>query len=166
MTSLGDIVFAATPDGERVFDDELVDHALPFVLLMVAFPLSEMPERAKSALDALRSEGIAIALDDFGTGYSSIGYLRQFQFDRVKLDRSIVADIDRDLVQAALVESTMSYAFAMGLSVTAEGVERREEAVALQRLGCREFQGYLFARPMGLTQLTRLLTETPERKAG
>ena len=128
--------------------------------------LVAQPERAKSALDALRSEGIAIALDDFGTGYSSIGYLRQFQFDRVKLDRSIVADIDRDLVQAALVESTMSYAFAMGLSVTAEGVERREEAVALQRLGCREFQGYLFARPMGLTQLTRLLSETSERKAG
>ena len=127
--------------------------------------LVAQPERAKSALDALRSEGIAIALDDFGTGYSSIGYLRQFQFDRVKLDRSIVADIDRDLVQAALVESTMSYAFAMGLSVTAEGVERREEAVALQRLGCREFQGYLFARPMGLTQLTRLLSETSERKA-
>ena len=53
MTSLGDILFAATPDGERVFDDELVDHALPFVLLMVAFPLSEMPERAKSAFVAV-----------------------------------------------------------------------------------------------------------------
>ncbi|WP_421761244.1 putative bifunctional diguanylate cyclase/phosphodiesterase [Devosia sp.] len=122
------------------------------------------PDRAKRALDALRAEGIAIALDDFGTGYSSIGYLRQFQFDRVKLDRSIVADIDRDQVQAALVESTVTYAYAMGLSVTAEGVERREEAVVLQRLGCREFQGYLFARPMSLDRLTRLL-DTPARKA-
>jgi diguanylate cyclase (GGDEF)-like protein len=127
--------------------------------------LVDHPERAKRALDALRAEGIAIALDDFGTGYSSIGYLRQFQFDRVKLDRSIVADIDRDQVQAALVESTVTYAYAMGLSVTAEGVERREEAVVLQRLGCREFQGYLFARPMSLAQLTRLL-DTPDRKAG
>ena len=60
-------------------------------------------------------------------------------------------------VQAALVESTMIYAFAMGLAVTAEGVERREEAALLSRLGCREFQGYLFARPLRLAQLERLL---------
>ena len=121
--------------------------------------LVAQPERAKRALEALRSEGIAIALDDFGTGYSSIGYLRQFRFDRVKLDRSLVADIDRDPVQTALVESTMSYAYAMNLAVTAEGVERREEAALLSRLGCREFQGYLFARPMTLSQL-RLLLES------
>lgn len=119
--------------------------------------LVAQPERAKRALEALRSKGIAIALDDFGTGYSSVGYLRQFRFDRVKLDRSLVADIDRDPVQTALVESTMTYAFAMNLAVTAEGVERREEAALLSRLGCREFQGYLFARPMTLSQLKRLL---------
>lgn len=119
--------------------------------------LVAQPERAKRALEALRAHGIAIALDDFGTGYSSIGYLRQFRFDRVKLDRSLVADIDRDPVQSALVESTMSYAYAMNLAVTAEGVERREEAALLSRLGCREFQGYLFARPMTLGQLKRLL---------
>jgi EAL domain-containing protein (putative c-di-GMP-specific phosphodiesterase class I) len=62
-------------------------------------------------------------------------------------------------VQTALVESTMIYAFAMGLGVTAEGVERKEEAATLSRLGCREFQGYFFARPMGLKQLTKLLNE-------
>ncbi len=124
------------------------------------------PERAKRALESLRAHGIAIALDDFGTGYSSIGYLRQFRFDRVKLDRSLVADLDRDPVQTALVQSTMTYAFAMGLAVTAEGVERREEASVLARLGCREFQGYLFARPMNLVQLTALLAQSAERKAG
>lgn len=132
--------------------------------------LVAQPERAKRALEALRSHGIVIALDDFGTGYSSIGYLRQFRFDRVKLDRSLVADIDRDPVQTALVQSTMSYAFAMNLAVTAEGVERREEAALLARLGCREFQGYLFARPMTLAQLRRLLAEQSrpqsERLAG
>jgi diguanylate cyclase (GGDEF)-like protein len=133
--------------------------------------LVAQPERAKRALEALRSNGIAIALDDFGTGYSSIGYLRQFRFDRVKLDRSLVADIDRDPVQTALVESTMSYAYAMNLAVTAEGVERREEAALLSRLGCREFQGYLFARPMTLPQLQQLLaaqtaSDDTERLAG
>jgi diguanylate cyclase (GGDEF)-like protein len=119
--------------------------------------LVAQPERAKRIIETLRERGILIALDDFGTGYSSIGYLRQFAFDRVKLDRSLVSGIDEDAVQSALVESTMVYAFAMGLGVTAEGVERREEAATLARLGCREFQGYFFARPMPLAQLTRLL---------
>ena len=123
------------------------------------------PERAKRIIETLRARGILIALDDFGTGYSSMGYLRQFQFDRVKLDRSLVAGIDGDMVQSALVESTMVYAFAMGLGVTAEGVERKEEAATLTRLGCREFQGYLFARPIPLTQLARLLA-TQRQLAG
>ena len=65
--------------------------------------------------------------------------------------------LDEDPVKAALVESTMVVAFAMGLSVTAEGVERREEAAALARLGCREFQGYLFSRPLPLPGLLKLL---------
>jgi len=119
--------------------------------------LVAQPERAKGIIEALREKGILFALDDFGTGYSSIGYLRQFAFDRVKLDRSLVADIDKDPVQSALVESTMVYAFALGLGVTAEGVERKEEATTLARLGCREFQGYFFARPMSLAALTKLL---------
>ncbi len=128
--------------------------------------LVAQPERAITLIEQLRRAGVLIALDDFGTGYSSIGYLKQFKFDRVKLDRSLVADIDGDPVQAALVESTMVYAFAMGLAVTAEGVERREEAVLLSRLGCREFQGFLFARPLRLPQLVRLLSGEEMREAG
>ncbi|HEY0853931.1 MAG TPA: EAL domain-containing protein, partial [Devosia sp.] len=124
------------------------------------------PERATAALEELRARGILIALDDFGTGFSSIGYLRQFKFDRVKLDRSLVDRLDQDPVKTALVESTMVVAYAMGLSVTAEGVERREEAVALTRLGCREFQGYLFAKPLPLDGLVRLLGQQESRRAG
>lgn len=124
------------------------------------------PERATAALDELRARGILIALDDFGTGFSSIGYLRQFKFDRVKLDRSLVDRLDQDPVKAALVESTMVVAYAMGLSVTAEGVERREEAAALSRLGCREFQGYLFSRPLQLDGLVRLIEQQEQRRAG
>jgi diguanylate cyclase (GGDEF)-like protein len=119
--------------------------------------LLAQPDRAKRAIEDLRTRGITIALDDFGTGFSSIGYLQQFSFDRVKLDRSLVEDIDVDPVKAALVESTMVFAFAMGLAVTAEGVERREEAGTLTRLGCREFQGYLFSRPLTLEGLSRLV---------
>lgn len=130
--------------------------------------LLAQPERAKAAIEELRGRGIAIALDDFGTGFSSIGYLRQFSFDRVKLDRSLVDEIDFDPVKAALVESTMVFAFAMGLAVTAEGVERPEEAATLTRLGCRDFQGFLFSRPLPLEALERLLDAqaVPVRKAG
>jgi EAL domain-containing protein (putative c-di-GMP-specific phosphodiesterase class I) len=126
------------------------------------------PERAKAALDELRARGILIALDDFGTGFSSIGYLRQFEFDRVKLDRSLVDELDLDPVKFALVESTMIFAFAMGLAITAEGVERREEAAALSRLGCHEFQGFLFSRPLPLAGLARLMDQAAAsaKKAG
>jgi diguanylate cyclase (GGDEF)-like protein len=130
--------------------------------------LLAQPDRAKAAIEALRSRGIVIALDDFGTGFSSVGYLRQFSFDRVKLDRSLVEEIDLDPVKMALVESTMVFAFAMGLAVTAEGVERREEAATLTRLGCREYQGFLFSRPLTRDALARLILETPQqlKKAG
>jgi diguanylate cyclase (GGDEF)-like protein len=128
--------------------------------------LLAQPERAKAAIEELRGRGIAIALDDFGTGFASIGYLQEFQFDRVKLDRSLVDEVDLDPVKAALVESTMIFAFAMGLAVTAEGVERHEEARALTRLGCREFQGFLFSRPLTLEALDRLIHgDTPLRLA-
>jgi diguanylate cyclase (GGDEF)-like protein len=123
--------------------------------------LLAQPERAKVVIEGLRRRGIAIALDDFGTGYSSVGYLRQFSCDRVKLDRSLVSDVDQDPAKAALVESTLVFAFAMGLAVTAEGVERREEAALLTRLGCREFQGYLLSRPISLEQLSKLLEHQP-----
>jgi EAL domain-containing protein (putative c-di-GMP-specific phosphodiesterase class I)/GGDEF domain-containing protein len=119
--------------------------------------LLQQPDRAKAAIGDLRQRGIAIALDDFGTGFASIGYLREFQFDRVKLDRSLVSGVDLDPVKAALVESTMVFAFAMGLAVTAEGVERHEEARALTRIGCQEFQGYLFSKALPLEALHRLL---------
>ncbi|WP_417307789.1 putative bifunctional diguanylate cyclase/phosphodiesterase [Devosia sp.] len=126
------------------------------------------PERARRVIDRLRKRGIMIALDDFGTGYSSVGYLRQFQFDRVKLDRSLIENIDADDVKLALVKSTLLYTFAMDLAVTAEGVERREEVAALNSLGCREFQGYFFARPMSIEALRKLVSanaKTPEEMA-
>jgi EAL domain-containing protein (putative c-di-GMP-specific phosphodiesterase class I) len=130
-------------------DEILADNSFPPERLQLEITesfLLAQPERAKAMIEELRGRGIAIALDDFGTGFSSIGYLQQFSFDRVKLDRSLVEDVDVDPVKSALVESTVVFAFAMSLAVTAEGVERREEAATLTRLGCREFQGYLFAR--------------------
>ena len=98
----------------------------------------------------------------------SLGKTRQFQFDRVKLDRSLIENIDADDVKLALVKSTLLYTFAMDLAVTAEGVERREEVAALNSLGCREFQGYFFARPMSIEALRKLVSanaKPPEEMA-
>jgi EAL domain-containing protein (putative c-di-GMP-specific phosphodiesterase class I) len=139
-----------------VLDEAGMDPARLQLELTETFLITQ-PARARRVIDSLRALGATIALDDFGTGYSSIGYLRQFAFDRVKLDRTLVTDIDTNPVGGAIVEATMTYAYAMNLAVTAEGVERLEEASVLARLGCREFQGYLFARPLQLDALRALI---------
>jgi EAL domain-containing protein (putative c-di-GMP-specific phosphodiesterase class I) len=155
-----------SPNLTAQFDSILSDTGFPPERLQLEITESFLlahPERAKLTIEELRRRGITIALDDFGTGFSSVGYLRQFKFDRVKLDRTLVDEIDLDPVKFAMVESTMVFAFAMGLAVTAEGVERREEATVLTRLGCREFQGYLFSRPLTLEALARLASPRMRR---
>jgi diguanylate cyclase (GGDEF)-like protein len=105
------------------------------------------PELARTAMEALHKIGVSLALDDFGTGYSSIGYLRRFHFDVLKLDRSMILNIATDRSVQNLVQATVALADALDLRVTAEGVETEEEATLLRAAGCREFQGFLFAKP-------------------
>jgi diguanylate cyclase (GGDEF)-like protein/PAS domain S-box-containing protein len=110
-------------------------------------------QTAASVLAALREHGVGICLDDFGTGYSSLGYLRQFGFDRLKIDRSFVQRIGDSPQDQAIVRSIVALAEALNLTLTAEGVETVAQRAALQRLGCRDAQGFLFARPMDLPEL-------------
>jgi diguanylate cyclase (GGDEF)-like protein len=115
------------------------------------------PEQASQVIDAVRALGIAVVLDDFGVGYSSIGYLRSFAFDKLKLDRSLIAGIDRDPHAQRLVQATVALADALELNVTAEGVETEEEAALLRLVGCDAFQGFYFGRPAPAAELTALL---------
>ena len=115
------------------------------------------PEQARRAIDSIRALGVTVALDDFGVGYSSIGYLRAFAFDKLKLDRSMIANIDRDPHAQKLVHATIALAGALDLSVTAEGVETEEEAAILRIAGCDTFQGFFFGRPAPAAELTALL---------
>jgi diguanylate cyclase (GGDEF)-like protein/PAS domain S-box-containing protein len=110
-------------------------------------------QTAAAVLAALREHGVGICLDDFGTGYSSLGYLRQFGFDRLKIDRSFVQRIGDSASDQAIVRSIVALAEALNLTLTAEGVETTAQRTVLQRLGCRDAQGFLFARPMDLPQL-------------
>ncbi|MBW3571934.1 MAG: EAL domain-containing protein [Gemmatimonadetes bacterium] len=110
-------------------------------------------QTAASVLAALREHGVGICLDDFGTGYSSLGYLRQFGFDRLKIDRSFIQRIGDSAADEAIVRSIVALAEALDLTLTAEGVETAGQRAVLQRLGCRDAQGFLFARPMDVDEL-------------
>jgi EAL domain-containing protein (putative c-di-GMP-specific phosphodiesterase class I) len=105
------------------------------------------PGEARRAMEAVRALGVSVALDDFGTGYSSIGYLRRFKFDKLKLDRSLIAGIVTDERVQKLVQATVALGHALNLVVTAEGVESENEAVLLRLAGCSEFQGFYFGEP-------------------
>jgi EAL domain-containing protein (putative c-di-GMP-specific phosphodiesterase class I) len=111
---------------------------------------------AEQQMDELRCHGIRLALDDFGTGFSSLSYLRQMPFDKVKIDKSFVQDIDR-MESAAIIHAIVALARAIGLKVTAEGVETAEQHRFLKICGCHFLQGYLFSKPIPAEQITSLL---------
>jgi len=121
--------------------------------------LMEHPARAVETLAGLRALGAHVALDDFGTGYSSLSHLQQFPLDAVKIDRSFIADLATDSKNAAITEAVVRLAHTLGLRVVGEGVETAAQAHALQRLGCEEAQGFLFARPMPGEDVLRLLND-------
>jgi len=99
-------------------------------------------------LAVLRDAGVRIALDDFGTGYSSISYLRSYPIDRLKIDRSFTRMVTSDDATARIVRSVIEMAEALGMSVTAEGVEDEAQRRTLTRMGCSHLQGYLLSRPI------------------
>ncbi|MDO9283262.1 MAG: EAL domain-containing protein [Aquabacterium sp.] len=108
-------------------------------------------------LHRLRGHGFSLALDDFGTGYSSLSYLRHLPFDKVKIDRSFVMDIERDPAATRLLESIVKLCKVLGMRTVAEGVETAQQLAALAAMGVDEFQGYYFARPMPVDDWLALL---------
>jgi diguanylate cyclase (GGDEF)-like protein/PAS domain S-box-containing protein len=104
-------------------------------------------ELALATLAALKTLGVRLAIDDFGTGYSSLSYLQRFPVDTLKVDRSFVSGLEHDSGSAAIVQAVTALAQALGLSVTAEGIETAAQLARLRALGCSHGQGYYFARP-------------------
>ena len=99
-------------------------------------------------LHKIRALGVRIALDDFGTGYSSLNYLRSFPFDKIKIDRCFVEDVDSREDCRAIIRAVTGLASSLGMVTTAEGVERDGQLDQLKEDGCVQVQGYLFSKAM------------------
>jgi diguanylate cyclase (GGDEF)-like protein/PAS domain S-box-containing protein len=101
-----------------------------------------------STLKRLKQLGVSIAIDDFGTGYSSLAYLKRFPVDKVKIDRTFVAEAPIDRDQAAIVSAIVALAHALQIKVIGEGVESEQQRDFLRRTGCDYMQGFLIGRPL------------------
>jgi diguanylate cyclase (GGDEF)-like protein/PAS domain S-box-containing protein len=128
--------------------------------------IMENAERTMEKLAELRRMGLQMSIDDFGTGYSSLNYLKHFPVDRIKIDRSFVADVNRNGGDTAIVEAIITMGQSLSLKVLAEGVENSDQLHYLTALGCDEVQGYYLARPMLAEALAGTLGGVHGRKAG
>jgi diguanylate cyclase (GGDEF)-like protein len=118
-------------------------------------------EHAELSMLQLKGIGVCFALDDFGTGYSSLLYLRRFPFDKLKIDSSFVRSIEKAADAAAIVHAVVSLGRALGMKVTAEGVETAEQHLFLRAAGVHSMQGFRFGRPVAAAEIDHRLA-TPE----
>ena len=110
--------------------------------------LVESTEHASRALAALEALGLRIGLDDFGNGFCNLSYVRTLPIHRLKIDRSFVSDIRNRHDDAVIVESIITLAHNLGLTVIAEGVEMADQIIHLKTAGCDQVQGYFISRPV------------------
>ncbi|MGS0675866.1 EAL domain-containing protein [Shewanella sp. 125m-1] len=115
------------------------------------------PEKAIKVMQQLSKMGVSLALDDFGTGYSSLSYLKRFPIHTLKIDKAFVDDIDKSDRDLKMVDSIITIAHNMGLSVVGEGVEDASQLSILRALKCEEIQGYIFSKAVTEPEFTQLL---------
>jgi len=121
------------------------------------------PVVANRNLDVIRKFGVGIALDDFGTGYASIGFLRNFRFEKLKIDRSMVVDAVRNNGSMAMVASSIAVARAMDMQVTAEGVETEAQDELVRTAGCDHIQGWYYYKALRADEIGARLREARKR---
>ncbi|MEO1576335.1 MAG: EAL domain-containing protein, partial [Pseudomonadota bacterium] len=121
------------------------------------------PPTAERVLGELTTKGVHLALDDFGTGYSSLRYLRDYPFDRIKIDRSFVADLITRPENQVFIDAMVSMANSLGIAVVAEGVESQEQCRQLARAGVDIMQGFHLARPLTADKFAEFAAEKSTR---
>ncbi len=142
----------------------LTRHAVPPELLELEITESMLMEDVEAAIGCLRQLaglGVKLSIDDFGTGYSSLAHLKRLPFDRLKIDRAFVQDLETDGQTRTIVETILLMANSLGLVVVAEGVETKAQALFLREQGCDLLQGYWLGRPMAASALPAWLTQRP-----
>ncbi|MCL1059304.1 EAL domain-containing protein [Shewanella gelidimarina] len=122
------------------------------------------PEKAIKVMQQLSKMGVSLALDDFGTGYSSLSYLKRFPINTLKIDKAFVDDIDKSDRDLKMVDSIITIAHNMGLSVVGEGVEEASQLNILRALKCEEIQGYIFSKAVTESEFTTLLRNDTNSK--
>lgn len=163
----GDIVLSINISAAQLRNTEFPIH-LGQILEETGFPPERLeleitetclvldPKNAERTLDVVRGFGVSITLDDFGTGFASIGFLRQFRFNKLKIDRSLVSQAEHDPGSRAMMLSSITVARAMNMDVTAEGVETEAQAALVRAAGCDQIQGWLYYRAMPARDVTDL----------
>ncbi|WP_419642358.1 putative bifunctional diguanylate cyclase/phosphodiesterase [Thiolapillus sp.] len=121
--------------------------------------LMKESDQAVRWLNELKSCGVRLAVDDFGTGYSSLSYLKSFPVDFLKIDRAFVSDLPDDNEDVSLVTAILAMADSLGIRVVAEGVETDEQRQFLREAGCGYMQGYLFSRPLPVSEMEDRLAD-------
>jgi len=142
---------------ESMQEDEVNPNTIE-VEITESMALSDVTH-AVEVLRQIKETGVHIAVDDFGTGHSSLNYLRRFDVDNIKIDRSFIAGIGMEPSDETIVKAIIAMGHSLGLLIVAEGVETREQYDFLKAHGCDRVQGYLFSRPVGPAAVEQLLRE-------
>jgi EAL domain-containing protein (putative c-di-GMP-specific phosphodiesterase class I) len=142
--------------------DALVSSGWPasqLVLEITESMLMSPDPESNALLRELRALGAALSIDDFGSGYSSLSYLKNFEVDHLKIDRTFVSELEQSEDDAEITAAILAMAQGLRLGVVAEGVETEAQLAYLRERGCEWVQGYLFSPPVALDQLRKLLTD-------
>ena len=157
--ALGDVCVSVNLSAAQLADPQLVPDiaallartGMPAHRLELEITESQLMDNAHAAeqqLAALKALGVLLSIDDFGTGYSSLAYLKRFDIDRLKVDKSFVHDMLTNPADLAITRAIIALGHTLGLKIVAEGVEDLATAQVLSALGCEELQGYHFSRPL------------------
>jgi diguanylate cyclase (GGDEF)-like protein len=155
--SPGELQNEALPDVVRAVLDRTGFDGARLEVEITEDALIHDSKMARGVLDGLRALGMTVSLDDFGTGFSSLYHLRELPFDKVKIDKSFMRALDTDADSARYVAAIIGLCHALGLEMTAEGIEDEPTLRRLRELGCTYGQGYLFGRAVPAAEASRVL---------
>lgn len=138
---------------------QLNSHCLKLEITETA--IMDNAESASRLLNKLRARKIELCIDDFGTGYSSLSYLHRFPVNTLKIDRSFIGRLEKNVENIEIIEAILTLAHHLNISVVAEGVETFTQLEQLRKLGCEEAQGYFFAKPLEPEVASNLILKNP-----